>query len=178
MGTSDRVWERVQRTTRAQGDGADDPPKGPVPAPGKLPWIRPALTLARRALGPSLGALVGATAAMIHAHATQAPPRVIAVRFPVVIVQEAELQSIAPEALPREASAALLPPGGGGDAGKVANPAALLALRKAQAAYVIGDKPGALAALGAFDGELSGDPLRSDAARLRALVVQREEGVR
>jgi hypothetical protein len=43
---------------------------------------------------------------------------------------------------------------------------------------VIGDKPGALAALGAFDGEFSGDPLRSDAARLRALGVQREEGVR
>ncbi len=60
----------------------------------------------------------------------------------------------------------------------MANPAALLALRKAQAAYVNGDKPGALAALGAFEGELAGDPLRSDAARLRALVVQREEGVR
>ncbi|MEO5728136.1 MAG: hypothetical protein ABI134_10745, partial [Byssovorax sp.] len=48
-----------------------------------------------------------------------------------------------------ETSAALVTPGAGGEPGKVANAAALLALRKAQAAYGIGDKPGALAALGA-----------------------------
>jgi hypothetical protein len=121
---------------------------------------------------------VGAVAALIHAHTTQVPPRVIAVRFPVVVVQEAKPQTIAPEALPEEASAELLTPGGGGNPVKAANPMALLALRKAQAAYVMGDEPGALAALSAFDGELSGDPLRRDAARLRTLMLQREEGVR
>ena len=54
----------------------------------------------------------------------------------------------------------------------------LLAPRKAWVAYVMGDKAGVLAALSAFDAELSGDPLRRDAARLRTLVLQREEGVR
>jgi hypothetical protein len=94
----------------------------------KQPWPRRASTLARCALGPSLGALGGAVAALIYAHSTQAPRRVIAVRFPVVVVQEAEPQTIPPaEAAPEEASAAPAPPGAGSDPGKVANPAALLA---------------------------------------------------
>lgn len=175
---SERVWERVQSTIRAQEGTAGDSPEGLEPAPEKRPWMRRASTLARGALGPSLGALVGAAAALLHAHTTQALPRVIAVRFPVVVEQEAELKTIAPEALREDAIAALPAPAGGGEPRKVANPAALLALRKAQAAYVMGDKSGALTALGAFDGELSGDPLRSEAARLRTLVLQREEGVR
>lgn len=171
-GASDRVWERVQGTIRGQGDGDRDPAKGRDAEPGKRPWLR-------RALGPSLGALGGAAAALILTHLIQAPPRVIAVRFPIVVTREAEPLTIAPEGLPEEeVSAALLAPGSGGDPGKAVNPAALLALRKAQAAYVIGDKPGALEALGAFEGDLAGDPLRSNAARLRALVLRQDDGVR
>ena len=47
----------------------------------------------------------------------------------------------------------------------------LLALLKARAAYVMGDKAGALAALSVVEGELSRDPLRRDAARQRTLVL-------
>ena len=56
--------------------------------------------------------------------------------------------------IPQAVSIALGVPRAGGDPGKTANPAALLALRRAQAAQaaqVIGDKPGALEALGAFE---------------------------
>jgi RNA polymerase sigma factor (sigma-70 family) len=180
-GASSRVWERMQRTIHAQGSGASQSPKRPDAEPKKWPWLERASNLgrlARRALGPSVGALGGAAAALFYAHMTQAPPKVIAVRIPVMVAPEAELNMIVPEASPEEASAALPAPGGSGEPSKAANPAALLALRKAQAAYMIGDAPGALDALGAFDRELSRDPLRSGAERLRALVVQREEGVR
>jgi RNA polymerase sigma-70 factor (ECF subfamily) len=179
-GAGDRVWAQVQSTIRAQGGGADESPKRRENTPGKgdLPWSRRAAELARRALVPSLAAVGGAVSALIYAQMTQAPPRVIAIRFPVAIAQEAEVRTIVPDALPEGVSAALVAPGVGGAPDKPANPAALLALRRAQAAYVIGDKPGALEALGAFDGELSGDPLRSNAARLRALVMERDEGVR
>jgi RNA polymerase sigma-70 factor (ECF subfamily) len=183
-GASDRVWARVQSTIHAQENGESDSPKGqqkqanPDPGPGQRPWSGRVAELSRRALGPSLGAVGGAALALIYAQMTQPPPRVIAIRFPVVIAQEAEARTTAPEALPEGVSAALAAPGSVGDPGKAANPAAVLALRRAQAAYVIGDRPGALAALGAFERELAGDPLRSNAARLRALVIQREEGVR
>ena len=184
-GASDRVWERVQSTLRAQVDRESNPPKERENkpeadrGPGKLPLRGRAAEMARRALGPSLGAFGGAALALIYAQMTQAPPRVIAIRFPVVIAQETEVRTIAPEALPEVVSAALVVPAGvGGDPGKAANPAAVLALRRAQAAYVIGDKPGVLEALGAFERELSGDPLRSNAERLRALVNQRDDTVR
>jgi hypothetical protein len=67
---------------------------------------------------------VGAVAAQLCARTMQAPPWVIAVRFPVVVVQYAEVQTIVPEASFEEASAAPGAPGAGGDPGKAANPAA------------------------------------------------------
>ncbi len=149
----------MQSTIRAQSSGAGESPKRPDAEPKKWLWLKRGSTLgrlARRALGPSVGALGGAAAALLYSHLTPVPPKVIAVRFPVLLAPEAKLNMIAPEASPEEASAALPAPGGSSDPGKAANPAALLALRKAQAAYMIGDTPGALDALGAFDRELSG----------------------
>jgi len=43
---------------------------------------------------------------------------------------------------------------------------------EAQAAYVVGDKPAALDALGPFEREFAEDPLRISAMRLRALVLR------
>ena len=126
-------------------------------------------------MGPAAGTVFGATATLIYVHLTQAPPRDTPFQPALTLTEEAQGQPAAPAGLNRlndESSTALLPSGLAVDPSKIANPAALLALRKAQAAYVVGDRPAALDALGPFEMEFAEDPLRISAERLRALVLR------
>ncbi len=95
-GARSRIWERVQRTIHAQRSRAGESPKRPDAEPKKWLWLKRGSTLgrlARRALGPGVGALGGAAAALLYSHLTPAPPKVIAVRFPVLVAPEAELHT-------------------------------------------------------------------------------------
>jgi RNA polymerase sigma-70 factor (ECF subfamily) len=170
-GAVDRLWARIQGTLATER-GAE---KNMRPAPPKKPWQRQARALARRAMGPAAGAVFGAAATLLYVHLTQAPPRDVTFQPTVTLTQEAQGEPAAP-AGPNEpndeSSTAQLPSGVGVDPSKTANPGALLALRKAQAAYVVGDKLAALDALGPFEREFAEDPLRISAERLRALVLR------
>lgn len=170
-GAVDRLWARIQGTL-ARERGAEQDMR---PSPAKKPWRRQAASLALRAMGPATGAVFGAAATLTYVRTTQAPPRDAPFQPAFTLTQEAQGQPAAPaglNGLNDESSAALLPPGVGVDPSKIANPAALLALRKAQAAYVVGDRPAALDALGPFEREFAEDPLRISAERLRALVLR------
>ncbi|MEP7127033.1 MAG: sigma-70 family RNA polymerase sigma factor [Byssovorax sp.] len=170
-GALDRLWERIQTTLNSER-GTDEAMRR---SPAKRPWRKRAATLARRAIEPALGAVFGATAMLVYVHLTQDPAPGSTDPPAVTLAQEPELEPATPggiTAINDESSTALLPPGVGVDPSKAANPAALLALRKAQAAYVVGDKLAALDALGAFEREFAEDPLRISAERLRALVLR------
>lgn len=124
---------------------------------------------------PALGAAFGAVVTLIYVHVKQAPARETTVQRTVMLTHETEGQAAAPGALDEvmdETSAALLPAGSGADPSRTANPAALLALHRAQAAYVVGDRAAALDALRGFEREFAEDPLRITAERLRALVLR------
>jgi RNA polymerase sigma factor (sigma-70 family) len=170
-GAADRLWERIQSTPPGPG-GAE----GAMPAKAAKPsWRRRAATLARRAMEPALGAAFGAAVTLVYVHLTQAPARATTVQPAVMLTEEAKPLPAAPTLLngqTDETSAELSPPYGGADSSKAANPGALLALRKAQAAYVVGDRAAALDALSGFEREFADDPLRISAERLRALVLR------
>jgi DNA-directed RNA polymerase specialized sigma24 family protein len=124
---------------------------------------------------PVLGAAFGVLVTLVYVHRTRTPTRETMVQPVVTLTREADTGPAAPGALnglTEETSAALVPAGGGVDPSKAANPAALLALRKAQAAYVVGDRAAALDALSGFEREFADDPLRISAERLRALVLR------
>ncbi len=171
-GAVDRLWERIQSTPSAdRGAEGDTPAKTAKPS-----WRRRATALARRAMEPALGAAFGAVVTLVYVHRTQAPTRETTAAQPTVMLTEEERPRPATPAvlsgLTDETSAELLPPCGGADSSKAANPAALLALRKAQAAYVVGDRAAALDALSGFEREFADDPLQISAERLRALVLR------
>ena len=168
-GAADRLWERIQSMSAIERGADGNRPTSPV----KKPWPKRVPALLRRVMEPALGALGGAGLTLLGVHLTRAPARETTYQPPVTVTEEAEGATAAPaglNGLNDETSPAMLPGGLGVDSLKVANPAALLALRKAQAAYVVGDKLAALDALGVFEREFSEDPLRISAERLRALV--------
>lgn len=170
-GAAGRLWTRIQSMSSSGRSAEEDRPR----APEKKPWPRRVPALLRRMMEPALGAVGGAALTLLYLHPTRAPDRESTYEPAVTITQEVKGEPAATlslDGINDETSPTTLPAALGVDPSKAANPAALLALRKAQAAYVVGDKLAALDALEVFEREFFEDPLRISAERLRALVLR------